>query len=155
LVYLYQNHKEYVWIGSITKISHSVLLECYKEDPDAYLFAVELANLARREFKYFSGKSATAAFVVLALQSMGTNSAEVKDKITNFIKKAAGGLYDDEYDPCHILRKQLINGWKPSATNNSQQWLAIWIKLYNLYTHDASIKLFKAPSVTPMPPIIV
>lgn len=155
LVYLYENFKDYIWIGSIVKISHSVLLDCYNENPDLYLYAVDLANLARREFKFFSTKSATAAFVVLALKSIGIDNSDAKAKIGDFVKKAASGLYFDEYDPCHVLRKQLINGWQPNATSKSQMWLAVWIKLYNLHINDASIKLFKSPVIPSMPPILV
>lgn len=153
LVYLYHNFPALVWIGSLTKVSHSVLLDFYHEDSDFYLYGVELANFARKEYKFFSTKSAIAAFVVLVMQSSRCNLIDARNSLDDFIKKAATGLHLDEYDPRFVLRKQLVNGWQPIATNKSQLWLAIWIKLYNLHMLDASVKLFKAPSFPPMPKV--
>lgn len=156
LVHLYRHKSQFAWTGEVSRISSTVVLEEFENDPDMYNWSVRLANKARNEFNVLSIKSATAAFACIALRD-GENSGIDALTLEEFVMSVATGANMVKGDPRHTFRQQLINGWNPGATTGgrcAQVWLACWIKLFNLYLAGGPLKLFKAPALTPMPKIL-
>lgn len=156
LVHLYRTQPHLTWTGEVSRISSSVVLEEFQNDPDLYNWSVRLANRARTEFNVLSIKSATAAFACIALRD-GENSGVDALTLEEFVMSVATGANMVKGDPRHTFRQQLINGWNPGALKGaraSQVWLACWIRIFNLYFSGAQLKVFRAPSITPMPKIL-
>lgn len=156
LVYLYRTQPHLTWTGEVSRISSSVVLEEFENDADLYNWSVRLANRARAEFNVLSIKSATAAFVCIALRD-GENSGVDAPTLEEFVMSVATGANMVKGDPRHTFRQQLINGWNPGSLKGaraSQVWLACWIRIFNLYFNGAQLKIFRVPSITPMPKIL-
>lgn len=155
LVHLYRNKSQLMWTGEVSRVSSDVVLKEFESDPDLYNWAVRLANKARNEFNVLRVKSATAAFVCIAMQDTSFIDAATLEE---FVMSIATGANMVKLDPRHTFRQQLINGWNPGSGTGgraSQAWLACWIKVFNFYLGNTELKLFKTPSLTPMPKILV
>lgn len=157
LVYLHRTAGNYTWTGEVSRVSSAVILNEYKRSPDLFDWSVRLANRARSEFKALTLKSATAAFAALATIEGEHLGLYDRSDVDAFVMSMATGTDMPKGDPRWAFRQQLINGWTPGGGKGaraSQVWLASWIKVFNAHLNGVQLKVFKTPSVMPMPRIL-
>lgn len=140
-----------VWTGGkFGAPSHAEITEAFRERSDEVSYACTLASSVYKACRH-TNKPALMAFVLLCLDAGWSI-----DWIEEFCTKLGNGVGLDDTSPILKLRAALINGVvfaKSSRTYAPQVHLSALIKAFNYWTEGASLRLFKLPSIPPMPTV--
>jgi hypothetical protein len=150
LYILYNRYPVNVWTGPL-KPSHSDIISFSRERRADVEFAAEISGSAYTECRKLR-KSGIAAFILI-----GIDANVPREILKNFVKSLSSGAGLSSNSPILRLRAALVNG---VIKNNgrgehysSQVFLAALIKAFNFEQDNIEIKLFKVPTVPPMPKI--
>lgn len=149
---LYYRHPDRVWTGGkLDMPSHAEIAELYHQRAEDVAFAISVSASIYGLCRYTS-KSGTLAFVMLAI-----DAGFERNVIESFCQKLGAGAGLGELSPILRLRSALINGVIQSRGrrgNTPQIHIACMIKTFNYWTEDVALRLFKVPTIPPMPTFI-
>lgn len=143
---LYLSDSRRVWTN-IAYPAHSAILKIYQEKRDIVDHAARVAQRAYHCDRAIN-QSAMVAFQLLAIDAGWGIAAE------EFCSLLGEPIMQPEHSPILAYRKLLKTAASVDKTYLQQRSLASMIKCFNYWVQDLPLKIFKQPSLSPMPQII-
>lgn len=150
---LMQNYSDKVWSGAAPHYpTHAEIGDLFDDREDDASFASALAASAHSSCRQIS-RSATVAFTLLCI-----DAEHNRDRIEQFCVRLGSGVGLEDTSPILRLRAALTNGIlatkRTSGGRLSQTHLACLIKAFNYWNEGVAIKVFKLPTIPPMPIVL-
>jgi len=144
----YKKYPKLVWVGKVAQVSHTEILNYYKEWDD-WQMPMFLAGKAYRAYRFATPSN------VLALIILAKTAGHDWDTIKNFTIGLGNGANLSEDSALLAYRNYLQSpAARPSRVANIQQHrFACIIKAFNYYAQQLPLKMFKQPNYPPMPSI--
>lgn len=143
---LYKRDSSRVWTN-IDLPPHTEILKAYKEWRDTVDHAASIAQRAYQGDKLIN-QSAMVAFQLLAIDKGWHFAGE------QFCTLLGNPVMQPEYSPILAYHKLLKNAISIDRRYLQQRSLASMIKCFNYWVQDLPLKIFKQPSISPMPQIV-
>jgi len=146
---MYHEAFDKIWNGRTKGPTHNDIYNYYKSREDEINYAVQKCDTTRKSFRQLSNASAIATFILLAI-----NKNQSVSDIELFTQQLALGANLEETCPVLRFRTAVFNGvLQAGRENKAQLTLASLIKTYNLWRNKNPVRLFRPPSIPPMPVI--
>jgi hypothetical protein len=144
---LYEKWPERIWVSDSAKCSSHEILANYEAAPLLWDRVVAIADGARLHKVLVPGPFAAMAFLAV---SQGVELSRVE--LLALDLKQGSALRTG--NPVLAYRNKAIGSPAMSSTNGAQRRLAEYIKLLNSCLSLTDLKMFKTPSIPPMPRIL-
>jgi len=152
LMFLYNTQPEKSWTGGSYVVPlHSDILEACRANSEIVKFAISLATSSHKQFNRLN-KSALGGLVILGVQHKW--DANTMERFCQLLGRGAGL---EPLDPILAYRASLTNdifAKRIRAKNAGQLHLASLIKVFNQWTLNTEVRVFKTPNFPPMPKLI-
>lgn len=143
----YKHTPHMVWCHSQLPLSKTQIHDLYLDQQSEYDAAIEIALRSYNKCKQIN-PGVLAALIILCPN---------KPKVNEFADAMGNGIGLKSTSPIYMWRQALINGTfktpRSRGMKTSQIHMAGFIKSYNFWRQNLEIKLFKLPSIPPMPTI--
>jgi hypothetical protein len=142
----YQQVPDLVWNYASKPLSKTEIHELYLANKTNYDFAVDAAVRSYSRCQQVN-PTVLAALIVLAPN---------KEKAEQYSELLGNGVGLEITSPIYQWRQILINGGlkRTNGRYNAQLEMSSYIKSYNYWRKGIELRMFKAPTALPMPPIV-
>jgi hypothetical protein len=146
-VTLYRNTPHVVWTSSCYPISKQAILDIYKSDPSGWDKSgayYKVSNACK-----FAHPTTMATLHYLYSQK----SPELGYLVSNYIHQFISGELLSFGSPILAIRNYMSNNYKArtSSGRQGQFHIACHIKAFSYWRDDCELRLFKVPTIVPMP----
>lgn len=145
----FQQYPDKMWTGAgVISPTHSEIGALFDERQDDAAFASSVASSTHAACRQ-ANKSALIAFALLCL-----DAGHDQESISEFCRMLGTAIGLTDRSPILRLRQALTNGVLANRRPLNQIQLACLIKAFNYWNEGVALKLFKVPSIPPMPTVL-
>lgn len=144
-VTLYKYAPHVVWSGSCYPLSKQAVVDTYKNDPSGWDKSVAYYKVSKA--CKFAHPTAIAAFHYLYFKK----STELGCLASDYIHQFITGEQLSYGSPILAIRNYMANNYSARTGRQGQFQIACHIKAFSYWRDDCELKLFKVPTIVPMP----